>query len=157
MARVIPLLVVAFLVGSLFRLANEFGVGLFRMFGTFGIAVMGVLATRLVTGWQLEGAFQELTGQLKGLPPGWRVEGARGDEKQWQGYLVGPGKTLAVVTTPVANYSRGRSLTRALERAAKQAEALAAARGESGPEPTPCVLLLRRRADGEARQAGGGV
>ncbi|HEY8417490.1 MAG TPA: hypothetical protein VIK93_05595 [Limnochordales bacterium] len=159
MARVIPLLVVAFAVGSLFRLANEFGVALFRMFGTMGIAVMGIMATRIVTGWQLEGALRELQRLLKKLPEGWRVEGARGDHQSWRGYLVGPGQALAVVTSPVANYSRGRGLARALQRASAEAQAWAAARtpGDDAVVATPCVLLLRRRADDDARRAAGGV
>jgi len=159
MARVIPLLVVAFAVGSLFRLANEFGVALFRMFGTMGIAVMGVLATRIVTGWQLEGAVRELHGFLGKLPEGWRVERAAGDQQSWRGYLVGPGQVLAVVTSPVANYSRGRGLARALERAAAEARAWAAswAGGGEAPRATPCVLLLRRQADDDARRAVKGI
>jgi len=158
LVRVIPLLVVAFIVGSLFRMANEFGVGLFRMFGTFGIAVMGVLATRIVTGWQVEGALRELGALLKRRPQGWRVEDASGDDRSWQGCLAGQGRTLAVVTTPVANYSRGRSLARALGAAAARAKALAAARQATDERPvTPCVVLLRRRADDEAQSAAGDV
>lgn len=156
MVRVIPLLVVAFIVGSLFRMANEFGVGLFRMFGTFGIAVMGALATQIVTAWQVEGAVRELHELLKKLPEGWKVTGARGDSRRWRGYIVGPGRVLAVVTTPVANYARGRGLSRALERAAAEARALADARSQGQPA-TPCVLLLRRRADEEARLKAAGA
>jgi len=156
MARVIPLLVVAFIVGSLFRMANEFGVGLFRMFGTLGIVVMGVLATELLTSWQLEGALRELQALLKALPDGWQVKGAQGDSRSWQGYLVGHGRVLAVVTSPVANYARGRGLVRALERAAAKARALAQAR-QDGQPATPCVLLLRRRADEEARRSVPGM
>lgn len=156
MARVVPLLVVAFIVGSLFRMANEFGVGLFRMFGTLGIAVMGLLATQLLTSWQLEGALRELEALLKALPEGWKVKGARGDSRSWQGYLIGPGRVLAVVTSPVADYARGRGLVRALERAAARAHALAQARQGAQPA-TPCVLLLRRRADEEARRSVSGV
>ncbi|HLT59214.1 MAG TPA: hypothetical protein VKZ69_10665 [Limnochordales bacterium] len=160
MARAVPLLVVAFAVGSLFRLYNEFGIGFFRMFGTLGIAVMGMMASRLLTSWQLEAAVKELQRQLAALPEGWRVKAVRGSgPTMWQGYLVGPDRTWAVVTSPVANYSRGRGLVRALRQAAQRARALAAEGQQLGPQGAvaPCVVLLRRRADEGARRAVPGI
>src|SRR5690606_22133620 len=71
----------------------------------------------------------------------------------WQGYLAGPEGTLAVTTLPVANYAKGPSLRRSLSRGFARALALA----ETAPREhivfpvTACVVLLRRRADDEAR------
>ncbi|MBO8142441.1 MAG: hypothetical protein H0Z37_09765 [Firmicutes bacterium] len=156
--QVLPLLVIAFLVGSLFRLYAEFGIGFFRMFGTLGIVVMGVLATRLVTGWQLGAAAAELESVFKRLPAPWRAmrTGSGGSSPGWTGFVGGPGGTLAVATCAVANYARGRSLKRSLAPSVRRAKQLAGAVPEGFPEPVvPCVVLLRRRADKEAEQAAG--
>ena len=94
---------------------------------------------------------------LDALPESWRAleRGAPIGVLGWQGYLAGPEGTLAVTTLPVANYAKGPSLRRSLSRGFARALALA----ETAPREhivfpvTACVVLLRRRADDEARSA----
>lgn len=151
------LLLTAFLVGALFRLYNETGVGFYRMFGTLGIVVMGWIGVRIVTSWQLKDATAGMQDVLDALPEGWRAleRGAPIGVLGWQGYIVGPKGTLAVTTLPTPNYAKGRSLRRSLRQGFVRAEALAetAPRDEVVFPIVPCVVLLRRRADEEARAA----
>lgn len=153
--QLVPLFAVAFVIGALFRMYNVTGIGFYRMFGTFGIVVIGVLGTRIVSSWQLKDATAGMKEVLDSLPARWQPleRGAPIGVLGWQGYLVSQSGSLAVTTLPVPNYSKGRSLRRAIERGVIRAEALA----ETAPTKhvvypvTPCVVLLRRRADDEAR------
>lgn len=155
--QLVPLLATAFVVGALFRLYNITGIGFYRMFGTFGIVVIGWLGVRIVTSWQLKDATAGMHEVLDALPPSWRAleRGAPIGVLGWQGYLVGPESTLAVTTLPVPNYAKGASLRRSLVRGFARAEALA----ETAPPEhvafpvVACVVLLRRRADEEAQAA----
>lgn len=150
-----PLLIVAFIVGGLFRLYNISGTGLYRMFGTMGIVVMGFLGTRIVQSWQLHDASAGMRDVIDNLPAGWQAleRGAPIGVIGWQGYLVGADRTLAVTTLTVANYVKGRRLRQTLRRGVVRAEALA----EAAPARhivfpiVPCVVLLRRRADEETQ------
>lgn len=153
--QLVPLLMAAFLVGALFRLYNITGIGFYRMFGTLGIVIVGLLGSRIVSSWQLKDATAGMHEVLDALPDTWTAleRGAPIGVLGWQGYIVGPAGTLAVTTLPVPNYTKGRSLRRAMDRGFARAQALA----ETAPAKhvvfpvTPCVVLLRRRADEEAR------
>src|SRR5690625_2041659 len=98
--QLVPLLVVAFAVGALFRMYNITGIGFYRMFGTFGIVVIGLLGTRIVSSWQLKDATAGMHEVLAALPEQWQAleRGAPIGILGWQGYLVGPSGTLAVTT-----------------------------------------------------------
>lgn len=155
--QVAPLLLTAFAVGALFRLYNMTGVGLYRMFGTLGIVALGWMGVRIITGWQLKDATAGMKDVLDALPAGWRAleRGVPLGLLGWQGYLIGPHRTLAVTTLPVPNYARGRGLRRSIAQGFVRAETLA----ETAPASqtvfpvVPCVVLLRRRADAEAQAA----
>lgn len=150
-----PLLLTAFVVGALFRMYSVTGIALYRMFGTLGIVVAGWLAVRIVNSWQLKDATAGMHEVLDALPESWQAleRGAPIGILGWQGYLVGPDRTLAVTTLPVPNYAKGGSLRRSMNRGFVRARALA----ETAPPKlvvfpvVPCVVLLRRRADEEAR------
>lgn len=154
--QLVPLLLAAFIVGGLFRLYNLSGSGLFRMFGTLGIVIMGWLATRIVQSWQLQDASAGVQEVLDGIPASWQAleRGAPIGVIGWQGYLVGPHETLAVTTLTTANYVKGSRLHANVRRGVVRAAALA----EVAPSDRvvfpviPCVVLLRRRADEEAQQ-----
>lgn len=60
--------VLAFVVGTLFRLGDLSGVGLFRMFGTMGIGITGAAAAVMMTRWQGESAKDELHRRLRDIP-----------------------------------------------------------------------------------------
>lgn len=65
--RFIPILTIAFFTGLLFRLADQYGIALFRMFGTQGIAVIGILGARLLRSMQREDGVRRLEEQLNQL------------------------------------------------------------------------------------------
>lgn len=116
--QLVPLLLTAFAVGALFRMYNTTGIGFYRMFGTLGIVVIGWLGVRIVTSWQLKDATAGMQEVLDALPESWHAleRGAPIGVLGWQGYLVGPDKTLAVTTLPVPDYAKGRALRRQLDR-----------------------------------------
>src|SRR5690625_4174168 len=97
------------------------------MFGTMGIVVMGWLATRIVQSWQLDDASAGMRDVLDALPDDWRAleRGAPIGIVGWQGYIVGPDKTLAVTTLTTANYVRGGRLRNHVRRGETRAVALA--------------------------------
>lgn len=154
--QLIPLLMAAFVVGGLFRMYNISGIGLYRMFGTIGIVIMGWLGTRIVQSWQLQDASAGMQDVVDRLPEQWQAleRGAPIGLLGWQGYLVGQDKTLAVTTLTTANYVKGGRLRAQLRRGITRALALA----EVAPTDhvvfpvIPCVVLLRRRADEDARE-----
>lgn len=154
--QLIPLLLAAFVVGGLFRMHNITGIGLYRMFGTIGIVIMGWLGTRIVQSWQLQDASAGMQDVLERLPEDWLAleRGAPIGLLGWQGYVVGEDKTLALTTLTTANYVKGGRLWSQLRRGVTRALALA----EVAPAKhvvfpvVPCVVLLRRRADGDARE-----
>lgn len=151
-----PLLIVAFIVGSLFRLYNISGVALYRMFGTMGIVLLGFLGTRIVQSWQLDDASAGMQEVIDGLPEGWQAleRGAPIGVLGWQGYFVGPEQTFAVTTLATANYIKGRRLGGQMRRGMARAVALA----EVAPDKhvvfpvVPAIVLLRRVADSEAQR-----
>lgn len=60
--------VLAFTVGTLFRLAELSGVPLFRMFGFLGIVLTGILFTYRITSMQMRSGREELLSSLASLP-----------------------------------------------------------------------------------------
>lgn len=59
--------VLAFTVGTLFRLAELSGVGLFRMFGFLGIAIGGILLTYVLTSLQMRSGKEALLSSIASL------------------------------------------------------------------------------------------
>lgn len=158
-ARFWPLLAIAFVVGSLFRLYTETGIGFYRMFGTLGIAVLGAVASRLVVTAQLEEGERQVAEAVAELPDEldvWRL-GRRGIDR----LIIGPQGAVVLLGSSVAHYARGRGLVRSLERLCARAERatevareqLRQERGEEA-EGTPvyrAVVFLRRQPGSEER------
>lgn len=109
-----PLLVIAFFVGSLFRLYIETGIGFFRMFGTLGIVVLGAVASRIIVRAQLDEGERLIHSAMQNLPPEcdvWRLSGRTADRA-----VSGPNGTVILLTSNIAHYARGWGLHRSLER-----------------------------------------
>lgn len=66
--RWIVLGILAFTVGTLFRLADLSGVALFRMFGFLGVVLIGVILTWMITTWQMRSGRHELYDKLTSIP-----------------------------------------------------------------------------------------
>jgi len=93
----ITLVIMAVLVGSLFRAADQTGVRLMKMYGTFGIFLFGVVGTMALTRWQSQSGLKETEQALKSLEPDavltdWARQG--GDRPDY--LIIGPGGAVAV-------------------------------------------------------------
>ena len=158
---VIVLVLMAILVGSLFRASQQTGVRLMNMFATIGIFLFGVVGTLALSRWQSGEGLKEVRAALKSLEPDWVITdwahqgGGRPDY-----LLVGPGGIVSVSIDETPQSAWARFARSRVARSRGRAEAAARwlrDRMGAGPEvPVSTVLvLLRRRA--EAGFAAGGV
>lgn len=111
-----PVLAIAFLVGSLFRLYIETGIGFYRMFATLGIVVLVAVTSRIVVRAQLDEGERLIRDAIANLPPEcdvWRLSGRGADRA-----VSGPNGTVILLTSNIAHYARGWGLNRSLERLA---------------------------------------
>lgn len=67
-SRWIVIMVLALVVGILFRFGDSTGIGLFRMFGTMAIGIIGIYTVLTFTRWQGDSAVHELKERLHALP-----------------------------------------------------------------------------------------
>lgn len=164
---VITLLVIAFLVGTLFKAADQTGVRLMKMFATLGIFFFGVVGTMALSRWQSRTGLKEIEAALKqGESAGliitdWAQQqgGARPDY-----VVVGPGGVAAVCLeeTPGATRAKKAALNAAKGRERTSAaanwmrERLAATAISNSPlgetmrdlPITALLVMTRRRAGG---------
>lgn len=149
MRRWIPVLALAFVVGALFRLGNELGIAVLRMFGTQGIVVIGILVAWNIKRLQVEDGLRRLELALKSLPGDVRVRplGKEGAPSLW--LLEGRGRRILLGTSDVANSVRARRAQRLLVRdAARVVEQARAAGAAADDEHEVALVLLRRSANG---------
>lgn len=162
---IIALVIMAILVGSLFRATAQTGVRLMNMFATIGIFLFGVVGSLALTRWQSNAGVKEVQGALKSLEPDWLITdwafrgGGRPDY-----LLVGPGGLVAVCLdeTPQSTWpfrphrrlARSRERTEAAVRWLR--DQLSGAAPEGGVElPVAAVMVMtRRRAEPDAPLGG---
>ncbi len=107
---VITLLAIAFLVGTLFKAADDTGVRLMKMFGTLGIFLFGVVGTMALTRWQSQSGLKETQEALKQVEPegfiitDWAQQGAGKPDY----VLVGPGGVVAVCLEETPGSTRAK-------------------------------------------------
>ncbi|HWI61676.1 MAG TPA: hypothetical protein VNT75_07565 [Symbiobacteriaceae bacterium] len=152
---VIVLIVMAILIGSLFRASEQTGVRLMNMFATIGIFLFGVVGTMALSRWQSSAGLKEVQAALKSLEPGWVITdwahqgGGRPDY-----LLVGPGGIVSVCLDETPQSTWARFARKRLERSRDRAEATVRWLQERRPEgetPVSAVLVLtRRRADADS-------
>jgi len=91
------LLVIAFLVGSLFRASELTGMRIWNMFATFGIFLFGVVGSLALTRLQQRSGIRSVQEALKALEPEWVITDWSHAAAERPDYLlVGPGGILAV-------------------------------------------------------------
>lgn len=111
---VIVLVLMAVLVGSLFRASEQTGVRFMNMFATIGIFLFGVVGTLALNRWQSRTGLKDVESALKSLEPEWVITdwalqgGGRPDY-----LLVGPSGIVCICMddTPQstwARFARGR-------------------------------------------------
>lgn len=152
----IALGVLAFTVGSLFRLAQLTGLGLFRMFGFIGIAVGGAVLTYTVTAMQMRSGRDELLASLTSLPGAklYRVPEPLPDVPRAVApeVIVERSGTYYLVSSARLPDFGGRRYKRRLQAAVAQL-ARVGAEGEGVPVRHVLVLLRRRLREDERRIA----
>lgn len=124
--RLVILGVLAITVGALFQRAAVTGIAFYRMFGTIGIAVMGLWAAYSLARWQVESArselhhrLQTLRGVVRHAPPSrWK-----GRDPQAESVLQAEDGTVYIVaSTEVPNF-RGKRHARRLSACAARLQA----------------------------------
>lgn len=147
--------VLAYTVGTLFQRAETTGVALFRMFGTIGIVVLGILAGIVYSLMQSEAARRELIARLRNLrgveirevPDRWRRRAPR-----VEAILAGADGTVYVVGTSLASNFRGARHVRRVQRDAaelrRRVDELRRSRADQGERGNVVglLVLLRRKA-----------
>jgi hypothetical protein len=161
---IITMLVMALLIGSLFRAAEDTGVRLMKMFGTIGVLLFGVVGTLAITRWQSRQGLKEIESALKSLEPeflitDWSYQG----EGKPDYLLVGPFGLVAVTLDDTPQSTRKKSAEQKVARARERAVAAGrwvqkqlaelSSRGKDLPEGlqdlpvVPLLVLTRRRAE----------
>lgn len=151
--RFVPVLILAFVVGSLFRLGNDLGVPALRMFGTQGIVVIGLLLAWNLKRLQTEDGLRRLDESLKALPQGVKVRSVESAGKMPLWLLEGKGRRVLLGGSNIAQSMGARRAWRALERHAEHMLNAAQSRGllQGASEVTAALVLLRRRAGGRSK------
>lgn len=115
--------VLALGVGTLFQLAAEKEVALYRMFGTIGIALMGLWAAYSLSRWQVESsrrALQQHIHRMQGVDqhapaPGWKNRDPRAESVIY----ADDGTVYVFASTEVPNFRGKRHLRRLRASAAR--------------------------------------
>jgi len=145
--RFFPVLVLAFVVGSLFRLGNVLGMPVLRMFGTQGIVVIGLILAWNIKRLQIEDGLRRLDENLKSLPRKVKVRplSAAGKMPLW--LLESDGRRILLGGSDIAQSMGKRRARLALERHAASLLKAAESHGlmDDGRELTAALVLLRRR------------
>lgn len=147
--RFLPLLVIAFATGILFRIGNRYGIPLFRMFGTWGIVAIGIWGAAILKSLQLNEGVRRVEEVLSrfsdkvnvteagrvGKLPVWVLQTDRGK------ILLGSSDVAQSASAPKAERLLSDHATKI---------ARAAAEGGLVPDSQgvlPAIVLLRRQVD----------
>lgn len=146
--RFIPVLILAFVVGSLFRLGDVLGIAVLRMFGTQGIVVIGLMVAYNLKKLQTEEGLRRLDAHLKELPEDVKVSPLPpvGRTSVW--LLEKEDRRVLVGSSDIANSMKGRRALRALQRHGEKLLLAAQQHGllQSPRELTAALVLLRKGA-----------
>lgn len=144
--RFLPLLIIAFVTGTLFRIGNQYGIPAFRMFGTWGIVMIGIWGSSILRGIQLEEGLKNLDERLKALSEKVRIEriGLAGRLPVWM--LQTPRGNILLGASDVSHSARSHRANRVLSRHARAVidAALSSGKLPQGEEPEAALVLLRR-------------
>lgn len=145
-----PIFILAFVVGSLFRLADQYDIAVLRMFGTQGIVVIDIWGARIVRGLQVEagvGTLRQALGTY--LAEGRAREVAKvGSHPVW--LIEAPAGEILLGVSEVAESTRKGRARRLLLRDALRVWEAAARSGavRAGSEVRQGLVLVRRSVRG---------
>lgn len=144
--RFMPLLIIAFVTGILFRIGDQHGIAVFRMFGTWGIVVIGIWGSSILRGLQRESGLATVEERLKELSGKVRIErlGAANQLPVWM--VHAPRGTLLLGASDVSNSARKGRAAQLLRRQAQAVIDAAAKHGawRGDERPQAALVLLRR-------------
>lgn len=148
--RFVPVLILAFVVGSLFRLGDELGIPVLRMFGTQGIVVIGLIVAYNLKKLQTEEGLRRLDAHIKELPSDVTVRTLPPVGKLPLWLIEGKDQKVIVGSSDIANSVRGRRALRALTRHGERILAAAQQHGLlQNPRDVTAALVLLRKGAGE--------
>ncbi|MFZ5817011.1 MAG: hypothetical protein ACOY93_17245 [Bacillota bacterium] len=151
----VTLLVIAFLVGILFRATEVTGMRIWNMFATMGIFLFGLVGSLALARLQQSSGLKQLEAALKALEPEWVITDWFGREGEKPDYLlVGPDGITAVCVDQTPGSTFGWRARQLVERSCRRAERCAdwvrtqlPQAGVAVDSPVrPLVLLSRRKA-----------
>jgi hypothetical protein len=150
---VVTLLIIAFLVGTLFKATEQTGMRIWNMFATMGIFLFGLVGSLALTRMQRRSGQKSVETALKALEPEWVITdwaGEGGDKPDY--LLVGPTGIAVICVDETAGSTfawRARQLVeRSCRRAEQSAEWVRSRLGGEAPV-MPVVLLTRRKVEPE--------
>ena len=150
--RTLPILLLAFAAGALFRFGNQYDIPVLRMFGTWGIVAIGLIGARNLRALQARTGLKELEEALRALPAG--VELAEVPAAGGPAWVLSASKgKLVLGTSDLANSVRGKRAERALREQAIRTVNAAFEAGllRHGDRAAAALVLLRRRVREEER------
>lgn len=158
---IVTLLVIAFLVGTLFKATEQTGMRIWNMFATMGIFLFGLVGSLALSRLQRRSGLKHVEAALKALEPDWVITDWSETGGQKPDYLlVGPDGLVALCLDEMSGSTfawRARQLVersrRRAERSAEWARARLSQAGSAAPV-RPVVLLSRRRALPEYSDGG---
>ncbi len=156
----VTMLVIAFLVGILFRATEVTGMRIWNMFGTMGIFLFGLVGSLALSRLQQRSGNKNVEAALKALEPEWVITDWQGQPGAKPDYLlVGPTGVVAVCVDQTAQSTFTWLARPAVQRGRRRAELAAQwvrdqLQDPSGPPVRPMLLLSRRRAVEEYSTGG---
>lgn len=148
----VTLLLIAFLVGTLFRATEMTGMRIWNMFATMGIFLFGLVGSLALTRLQRRSGQKGIESAIKSLEPEWVITdwaGVGGEKPDY--VLIGPTGIAVICLDETAGSTfawRARQLVeRSRKRAERSAEWVRSQLGQSAGDAklVPVVLLSRRK------------
>lgn len=151
--RTVPILLLAFAVGALFRFGNQYSIPALRMFGTWGIVAIGLIGARNLRLLQTKGGLDELQSELSRLPSGIELHEAPPLDRS-PAWLLTTGKgKLLLGGSDLPHSAKGRRAERTLTAQAVRLinSAFEAGLIQHGDRVGAALVLLRKRVKDEER------
>lgn len=152
----VTLLIIAFLVGTLFKATEQTGMRIWNMFATMGIFLFGLVGSLALARLQRGSGLKHVQAALKALEPEWVITDWSGQGGEKPDYLlIGPDGITALCIDETAGstfaWRARQTVERSRRRAERSAQWVSAQLGQTDATAPvkPLVLLSRRKAQPE--------
>lgn len=145
LTRFWPVLVLAFVTGLLFRLGDQYGIAVLRMFGTQGIVIIGLVCAHIVRSIQREDGIRRVEESLQSMAGILKFEriGRMGALPFWM--IETQGGKLLLGASDIPNSSRPGRAARSLTRQARAMLDAVQGQAETGLMGYKAALVLLRK------------